>query len=508
MPRFTPEFLDELKSRLRPSDVIGRHVKLKKQGNEWAGLSPFTKEKTPSFFVNDQKGFYHCFSSGKHGDIIAFLQETQNLQFHEAVAQLAEDAGLELPKDDPREAKREEERKGLVEVCEAAAHYFEVMLTREPGRAAMGYLREREVTPAQIKQFRIGYAPSARGNGSRGGGQESLKVYLIQKGFHEDIIAEAGLLTKPDDGKPSFDKFRDRVMFPITNPRGQVIAFGGRALSREVRAKYLNSPETPLFHKGANLYRYREARSASVQEKAPLIVCEGYMDVVALWGAGIGRAVAPLGTAMTEQQLAMLWRASDEPLLCFDGDKAGIAAAYRAVDRALPMIKPGKSLNFIFLPDGQDPDDLLRAKGRTGFDEVVADAKPLVDVVWQRERDAMDLSTPERRASFRTRLRNLVKIIGDKDVQNAYGRELAIRLDEMFGGSANSSANNGQTFERKAYSGNFESKKNPFFKKGHARSGGGYPVRMSPELRAGRQQSFLCQRGHIIAGAHSPSRAV
>ncbi|NOX96033.1 MAG: DNA primase, partial [Alphaproteobacteria bacterium] len=303
MPRFTPDFLDELKARLRPSDVIGRYVKLKKQGNEWAGLSPFTKEKTPSFFVNDNKGFYHCFSSGKHGDVISFLQETQRMSFHEAVEKLAEEAGLPLPAETPGDAARAQKAQGLAEACAAAAQYFAAMLHRSDGRHALEYLRGREITEAQIKQFTIGYAPKGRGG---------LKDFLINKGFSDDVLIEAGLTIKPDDGSASFDRFRNRIMFPITGPRDRVIAFGGRALDPDARAKYLNSPATPLFHKGSVLYNLNTARMAAADAKAPLIVCEGYMDVIALWGAGFKHAVAPLGTALTEDQLTLLWRASDE----------------------------------------------------------------------------------------------------------------------------------------------------------------------------------------------------
>ncbi len=423
MPRFTPDFLDELKARLRPSDVIGRYVKLKKQGNEWAGLSPFTKEKTPSFFVNDQKGFYHCFSSSKHGDIISFLQETQRLTFVEAIEQLAEEAGLPLPVETPGEAERAEKAQGLAEASAAAAKFFAAMLHRADGRVAMNYLTGREVTKEQIEAFAIGFAPSSR---------SALKDFLLNKGFTEDTLIEAGLLIKPDDGSASYDRFRNRVMFPIRGSRERVIAFGGRALDPDARAKYLNSPETPLFHKGSVLYNYAPARIASADEKAPLIVCEGYMDVIALWGAGIKRAVAPLGTALTEDQLALLWRASDEPVLCFDGDKAGRGAAFRSVDRALPLLKPGKSLSFAFMPEGQDPDDLLRAEGVSAVNQVLADEQPLVDVLWDREIQNHALDTPERRAALRMHLRDLVKAIADKDVRNAYGAELAKRLDERF----------------------------------------------------------------------------
>lgn len=423
MPRFTPDFLDELKARLRPSTVIGRYVKLKKQGNEWAGLSPFTKEKTPSFFVNDQKGFYHCFSSGKHGDVIAFLQETQRLSFHEAVERLAEEAGLPLPAETPGEAERAEKAKGLAEACAAAALFFSKSLHRAPGRAAREYLRGRGVTEAQVDAFDIGFAPASR---------SELKDYLINKGFNEETLIEAGLLIMPEDGGESYDRFRNRIMFPILGARDRVIAFGGRALDPDAHAKYLNSPETPLFHKGSVLYNFARARMAAAEDKAALIVCEGYMDVIALWGAGVRRAVAPLGTALTESQLALLWRVSDEPVLCFDGDKAGLGAAHRAIDRALPMLKPGKSLVFAFLPQGQDPDDLVRAQGAGAFERVLAESQPLVDVLWDREFAARPLDTPERRAALRAHLRDLVKTIADKDVRAAYGAELARRLDDRF----------------------------------------------------------------------------
>ena len=423
MPRFTPDFLEELKTRLRPSDVIGRYVKLQKRGNAWWGLSPFTKEKTPSFTVNDERGSYHCFSSQNHGDIITFLMETQGLAFPEAVATLAADAGLELPTESPEEAARAEKAKGLSEACDAAADFFAKALHRNQGRGALDYLKDRGVTDAQIEEFQIGFAPNER---------TGLKDYLINKSFSEAVLVEAGLIIKPDDGGAGYDRFRGRIMFPIHGSRGRTIAFGGRALDPNARAKYLNSPETPLFHKSSVLYRYDAARRAGAEAKAPLIVCEGYMDVIALWGAGFKHAVAPLGTALTEDQLTLLWRSSDEPALCFDGDKAGVSAAHRSIDRALPMLKPGKSLNFVFLPEGQDPDDLIRSDGASAFEAQVKSARPLVDVLWDRERTLRTLDTPERRAAFRAQLRDLVKAIADKDVRNAYAGELAQRLDAAF----------------------------------------------------------------------------
>lgn len=425
MPRFTPDFLDELKSRLRPSDVIGGLVKLRKQGNEWAGLSPFTKEKTPSFFVNDHKGFYHCFSSGKHGDVISFLQEVQGLSFLEAVTRLAEQAGLPLPADDPAEARAHQQRKGLIEALEAAAAFYQLCLHRGGGRNALDYLTGRDVGEKEIEAFSLGYAPESR---------TGLKDHLINKGFEDRILVEAGLAIKPDDGGPSYDRFRHRIMFPIHGTRNEVIAFGGRALDKAARAKYLNSPETPVFHKGGVLYNYNAAREALAKKDGganagvPLVVCEGYMDVIALWRAGFHTGVAPLGTALTENQLALLWRASDEPILCFDGDNAGQRAAYRSIDRALPLLKPGKSLQFAFLPAGEDPDDLIRASGADAFRTILQETLPLAETLWRRESSARDLTTPERRAAFKASLRDGVRTIADKDVRDAYGAYLAERL--------------------------------------------------------------------------------
>jgi len=501
MPRFSPDFLDELKARLRPSDVIGRYMKLKRQGNEWAGLSPFTKEKTPSFFVNDQKGFYHCFSSGKHGDAISFLQETQKLSFVEAVTRLAEEAGMEIPEDNPQEAAAAEKRQGLAEACEAAAQFFQATLGRAQGRAAADYLVGRGVTREQIDAFNIGYAPGER---------TALKDYLINKEFTEETLVEAGLLIKPEDGGASYDRFRNRIMFPILGPRDRVIAFGGRALDPNARAKYLNSPETPLFHKSNVLYNLAAARKAASEDKKALIICEGYMDVIALWGAGLGRAVAPLGTALTENQLALLWRASDEPVMCFDGDKAGLAAAYRSIDRALPLLKPGKSLAFVFLPDGQDPDDFVREKGAGAFDKLLAQARPLVDVLWRRELESKSLDTPERRAAFRAGLRALVKTITDKDVRDAYGGELAVRLDERFAPPARSSQRTGGRGGYPGRSG-FPSKNGPFGAKRRGGSGGdrggfwGAPAASSTDiLRRSASSAFNREATLLLAAIIHP----
>src|SRR3954453_20388963 len=348
--RFTPQFLDELRARLPVSEVVGRRVKLKKAGREWKGLSPFQQEKSPSFTVTDQKGFYHDFSSGKHGDIISFLMETEGVGFTEAVERLAAMAGGPLPAATPEAARHEQRRKTLYDVMELAAKFFARTLASRNGPKARAYLGDRAISPTVQLQFRIGYAPPDR---------FSLKEPLGSHGIPVEDMVEAGLLVSGDDIPVPYDRFRDRVMFPIADLRGRVIAFGGRALEKDVAAKYMNSPETPLFHKGDNLYNLSTARQAT-HNGSPLIVVEGYGDVIAMGTAGVAATVAPLGTALTENQLMLLWKMAEEPILCFDGDKAGQKAAFRAADLALPHLKPGKSLRFALLPEGQDPDDLAR----------------------------------------------------------------------------------------------------------------------------------------------------
>ena len=373
--RFTPQFLDELRARLPVSEVVGRRVKLKKAGREYKGLSPFQQEKTPSFTVNDQKQFYHDFSSGKHGNIFDFVMETEGVSFPEAVERLASMAGLALPAATPDAARQEQRRKTLHDVMELAAKFFADTLASRGGAKARGYLADRAIAPGTQLQFRIGYAPGER---------FALKEYLGGQGIPVEDMVEAGLLVSGEDIPVPYDRFRDRVMFPISDHRGRVIAFGGRALEKDVAAKYLNSPETPLFHKGDNLYNLGAARQAA-HNGAPLIVVEGYVDVIAMVTAGFAGSVAPLGTALTENQLALLWKMADEPILCFDGDRAGQKAAWRAADLALPHLKPGKSLRFALLPEGQDPDDLARSGGRAAIEEVISAARGLADLIWSRE---------------------------------------------------------------------------------------------------------------------------
>jgi len=433
---FPPQFLDELRARLPVSEVVGRRVKLRKAGREWKGLSPFNQEKTPSFTVNDQKGFFHDFSSGKHGDIFGFVMETEGLTFPEAVERLAGMAGLPVPKVSKEAQAREERRKTLHEVVEFAAKFFEAMLAARAGAKARGYLADRSIAPATQLKFRIGYAPPER---------YALKEHLGAHGVSTSDMVEAGLLIAGDDVPLPFDRFRDRVMFPIGDFRGRVIGFGGRALSADVQAKYLNSPETPLFHKGLNLYNGAAARVAAHQG-ALLIAVEGYVDVIAMVTAGFEATVAPLGTALTEEQLGLLWRMADEPVLCFDGDKAGRRAAYRAVDLALPQLRPGKSLRFAVLPEGQDPDDLVRAGGREAVDEVLAGARPLVDMLWLRETEDGSFDTPERRAALETRIAAVAGAIGEESVRRYYRQHLADRLKRLFAAPDSVPASRGRDF--------------------------------------------------------------
>jgi DNA primase len=419
--RFTPEFIDEIRARLPVSEVVGRRVKLKKQGREWAGLSPFNKEKTPSFFVNDQKGFYHCFSSGKHGSIFDFVMETEGLSFPEAVERLAQQAGLEMPKSAPQEIEREKRRATLHEVMDMAAAFYEAQLAGGAGTAARAYLDKRGLSQLTRTEFRLGYAPNDR---------MGLRNHLVKLGVPVADMVEAGLLVHGDDVKEPFDRFRDRVMFPIHDARGRVIAFGGRALQADVPAKYLNSSETPLFHKGGVLFNHHRARAAA-QTAGNALAVEGYMDVIALAQAGIRNAVATCGTALTEGMLDLLWRMGPEPVLCFDGDKAGQRAAHRAIDTALPHLKPGRSLRFAFLPEGQDPDDLVRSAGPGAVEAVLAQARAMDEVLWEREVDLAPADTPERRAALERRLSDLVRSIADETVRRHYGQAMQDRFRRM-----------------------------------------------------------------------------
>uniref|UniRef100_A0A2A4YYS8 DNA primase n=1 Tax=OCS116 cluster bacterium TaxID=2030921 RepID=A0A2A4YYS8_9PROT len=420
--RFTPAFMDEIRARLPVSTVVGRRVKLTKKGKEFTGLSPFNSEKTPSFTVNDQKGFYHCFSSGKHGDIFRFLVEVEGLSFPEAVEKCANDAGVAMPARDEFAEEKERKRASLIEVMEMAAVFFEQNLQKPVGAKARGYLAGREITPKTQLEFRMGYGAADR---------YALKTYLAEKDVSQEQMIEAGLVIGGPDIAVSYDRFRDRVMFPIADLRGKIIAFGGRALSKDVPAKYLNSPETPLFHKGHILYNFAKARQSAFNAQS-MVVAEGYMDVIAFARAGIEHAVAPLGTAMTIDQLKLLWRTVPEPIMCFDGDAAGVKAAFRAMNLALPNIEPGLSLKFALLPDGQDPDDILRDFGADALKEILANAKPMDEMLWLDHTQAGGFETPERRAMLENGLMEKVREIQNPTIAKYYKKSMEDRLFKFF----------------------------------------------------------------------------
>ncbi len=420
---FPKGFLDELKARIRVSEVVGRKVKLIRRGREFVGLSPFTNEKNPSFTVNDDKQFWHCFSSGEHGDVIKFLEKTENLSFLEAVERLASEAGMEMPQRDPHHVERAREEASLIDVMEMAAAFFREKLHAGVGAEARVYLERRGLRQATIEKFGLGYAPEDR---------HALLRHLKAKGVDVAQMAEAGLIIAGPDIPEPYDRFRNRVMFPIADARGRTIAFGGRALDAEAKAKYLNSPETPLFHKGRGLYNLDRARKPAY-DAGTVIAVEGYMDVIGMAQGGIENAVAPLGTALTEDQIGLMWRMAPEPILCFDGDKAGLRAAFRAVERVLPLLKPGHSLRFALLPGGKDPDDLVREEGGDAMREVLAAARPLADMVWEKEVSAGTWDTPERRAALEARIEEVIGQIADPKVKSYYAQELRARIAKLFG---------------------------------------------------------------------------
>lgn len=418
----SPEFLDELRQRVTLAELIGAKVKLRRQGREHIGLCPFHDEKTPSFTVADDKHFYHCFGCGAHGDAIRFVVETEGLSFREAVEKLASRAGLAMPLETPEERERVEKRVSLRDIVEVVAGWFESQLASAAGAGARKYLDGRGVGDEMRGQFRLGFAPDRR---------RALKGAMAARKISAEGLFEAGLVIKPEDGGESYDRFRGRLIFPITDRRGRVVGFGGRALG-EARAKYLNSPETDLYSKGRLLYNLAAAREAA-RGGASVIAVEGYMDVIALVEAGFAGAVAPLGTAVTEYQLGELWRLAAEPVLCFDGDDAGLRAGYRVLERALPLLRPGYSLRVAFLPEGDDPDSLIRRQGAGAFAEIIEAAAPMVEVLWQSQVHDARLDTPERRAGFQSRLDGLVRTIGDHKVRAFYQTEMARRLEAQFG---------------------------------------------------------------------------
>ncbi|TWH27105.1 MULTISPECIES: DNA primase [unclassified Aminobacter] len=426
--RFPQSFLDEIRDRVPISAVVGTRVTWDRRktnvqrGDYWA-CCPFHGEKSPSFHCEDRKGRYHCFGCGVTGDHFKFLTELDGMAFPEAVERLAEMAGVAMPARDAQAERRERERATLTDVMELATRFFQEKLHAAEGAKARAYLRERGLSSATQQTFRLGYAPDSR---------NALKEYLASKGVAREQIEAVGLVVHGPDIPVSYDRFRDRVMFPIEDSRGRVIAFGGRALSNDVPAKYLNSNDTELFHKGNVLYNFARARKAQVKA-GTVIAVEGYMDVIALAQAGFEHVVAPLGTALTENQLELLWRMTGEPILCFDGDQAGLKAAWRAADLALPLIEPGKTLRFALLPEGQDPDDLVRSGGPDAFRSVLNEARPLAELLWLRETSGGVFDTPERRAELEKNLRELTGRIKDESVRRHYQQDMRDRVQSFFG---------------------------------------------------------------------------
>jgi DNA primase len=424
--KFPPEFLDEIKARLPASQIIGQRVKLKKQGREWRGLSPFNAEKTPSFYVNDQKQFFHDFSSGRSGDIFTFLMEVEGLSFPEAVERLAGEAGIDMPRQDRESQAREKARASLHEVLAMAADIFQRQLNEPMGARARGYLADRRLDAAAQAAFGLGFAAAEK---------FGLREALAAKGVDLQQMLDAGLLIHGSDIPVPYDRFQNRVMFPIHDRSGKVVAFGGRAMEPGAKAKYLNSPETELFHKGALLFNHHRARKPA-HDKGELIAVEGYVDVIAMSLAGFPHTVAPLGTALTLDQCGLLWSMCETPTLCFDGDKAGRKAAYRAVETALPLLAPGRSFRFALLPEGQDPDDLAKSGGGEAIAAVLSQAKPFSEMLFLRETDGQLFDTPESRAGLERRLRELTGSIGDETLRKHYQQDMAERLRALFGGAA------------------------------------------------------------------------
>ncbi|WP_341864046.1 DNA primase [Gymnodinialimonas sp. 57CJ19] len=422
-----PGFLDELRTRTSIVQVVGRKVMWdnrksnQAKGDMWAPC-PFHQEKSASFHVDDRKGFYYCFGCQAKGDMFKFVQETENVGFMEAVQILAAEAGMPMPERDPRAQQKADKNTELAKVTEAAVQHFRLQLKTQAASDARAYLEGRGMDAATLDRFEIGFAPNAR---------QGIHQTLIDKGMAEEDVILAGLSTRPDDGRAPYDAFRDRIIFPIRDARGRCIGFGGRAMAADARAKYLNSRETPLFDKGRALYNHGPAREAAGKGQ-PLIVAEGYMDVIALVKAGFGAAVAPLGTAITEDQLRLMWRITDEPIIALDGDKAGLRAAMRLVDLALPLLEGGKSLRFVILPEGQDPDDLIRAQGAAAMQALLDKAQPMVTLLWQRETEGQVFDSPERRAALDGRLRTALQRITDPGLRRHYADAIAELRGALF----------------------------------------------------------------------------
>ena len=423
-----PGFLDELRNRISLSQVVGRKVMwdMRKsnqgKGDMWAPC-PFHQEKSASFHVDDRKGYYYCFGCHAKGDALSFVRETENVGFMEAVEILAREAGMPMPARDPQAQQKADRRSQLAEVMEQAAQFFVLQLRTGAAGAARDYLARRGLKPDALERFGIGFAPD---------GWQGLWDHLTAKGVPEDLILAAGLAKPSNTGKRPYDVFRNRIMFPIRDPRGRCIAFGGRAMDPNDNAKYLNSPDTELFDKGRTLYNHGPAREAAGKGK-PLIVAEGYMDVIALSEAGFTASVAALGTAVTDTHLQLLWRIAPEPVIALDGDTAGLRAAMRVIDLALPLLEAGQSLRFAVMPEGKDPDDLIRASGAGAMQALLDQAIPMVDLLWRRETEGQVFDSPERRAMLDKALRAKIKLIKDPSIRAHYGEAIKEMRWELFG---------------------------------------------------------------------------
>ncbi|HKY18812.1 MAG TPA: DNA primase [Rhizomicrobium sp.] len=420
--RYGEGLLEEIRRRTDLVQLVGRRVKLVRKGRVMWGCCPFHQEKSPSFKVENERRLYKCFGCGKGGDAFRWLVETEGLSFPEAVEKLAAEAGVELPKWSPEDEAREQQRKSLYDIVELAAKFYEAQLFETAGREARDYLKGRGLDGAAAKQFRLGYAPS---------GNSALIGHLAAHNVMQDDMIAAGLARPGEDGRPMRDFFYNRVMFPISDGRGRIVAFGARALEADAKPKYINTGETALFSKGTQLYNFATARAAALKS-GTIIVAEGYMDVIALVRAGFAHSVAPLGTALTEDQLHLLWRTAPEPILAFDGDAAGLKAAHRAAHLALPHLKAGYSLRFAFLPTGEDPDSFIAANGAGAMSVLLEAALPLSQLLWRTETEGKDFSTPERRAGLEHCLKEIVDRITDSKVADYYRRGFEQLVFESF----------------------------------------------------------------------------
>ena len=419
--KFSKSLLDEIKSKIEISDIVGKRVALQKRGKEFIGLSPFQNEKTPSFTVNNEKQFYHCFSTNKHGDVFTFLVDVEGLSFPQAVEQLAEYAGVELRALTKKEEQKIINRKKLLSIMEIAGKYFIENLRND--NRPITYLKERGIGKNIIDEYHIGYAKNDF---------SSLNLYLSNKGFSNEDILRAGLIIESSKKKKTYyDRYRDRIIFPITNTHGKIVGFGGRVLNIEDKPKYMNSPETEIFHKGDILFNFSNIKSTTTQIDN-LVIVEGYMDAISLCAFGFKNVVAPLGTAMTEKQLNLAWNLTDSPIICFDGDKAGKKASERVMDLVISKLKPGKNIRFINLDDGLDPDDYVKKYGIKSFEKLIKNSTQLNFQIWNNYLINSDISTPEGKADFERKLRDLLKVIKDRNIKKHYGLFFKNSLQKLF----------------------------------------------------------------------------